>query len=74
MAENKWVFLELFHPTYSSYFTPVITGDRAHLVVWGWDCLLKTKVPKLETEPISFIAFEIEIRERSKLHPKHLCL
>ena len=32
MAENKWVSLGLFHPTNMGYFTPFITGSRAHLV------------------------------------------
>ena len=29
----KWLFLELFHPTYRGYFTPLITSDGAHLVM-----------------------------------------
>lgn len=35
LAENRWVFRGLKpDPTYRSCFTPVIAGDRAHLVAW----------------------------------------
>ena len=32
MAENKWGFLGLFHPTCGGPITPLTTGQDAHLV------------------------------------------
>ena len=32
MAENKWVSLGFFHPTYRGPIAPIMTGSGAHLV------------------------------------------
>lgn len=46
---KKWPKINGFPGVISPYlwelFHPVVTGDRAHLVIWGGHCLLKKRHP-----------------------------
>ena len=44
---KKWPYIcvtGVKKTTYRSYFTPFITGSRAHLVVWTFDFSMSTNV------------------------------